>query len=109
MPFAVGSHHHRAGAEIHLRLLGRLHLNPPDQFGLRLSQPADIPFDRLIRTLESNLRLQILENSLGAQPVRHLHTDQRIMIFTQAFSPCFPGGRKRVNLKPFISTPDGSI
>jgi hypothetical protein len=72
-------------------------------------QFADVSFDRLVRTAEADLQLQILVNALGGKSGFDLLQNQWRMIFAQAFSPVFPGGRKWVNLKPFISTLGGSF
>src|SRR5437870_13631963 len=66
-PCAIFIHHPGALAKIHLRLISRLTLHPPERQGMDRLQLAHEPLDRLITARKLMLADQILINALSRQ------------------------------------------
>ena len=89
-PAAVGPEDRRPQAEVHLRLLARGALHARDAVPVAGRQAADVPLDRVVRSAETMVAAQILEDALRRQT--RLDAPRDLVVVRRAQARRNPGG-----------------
>ena len=104
-PAAVGPEDRRPQAEVHLRLLARGALHARDAVSAAGRQAADIPLDRVVRSAETMVAAQILEDALRRQT--RLDSPHDLVVVRRAPARRNPGGHPGWFCLPNLADPGG--